>query len=197
MMYISIHALREEGDPLPLPGNGQQRHFYPRPPRGGRRTQSYIRWLNEVFLSTPSARRATRLRRPRLGGRSISIHALREEGDAFFFPLCYSRGAFLSTPSARRATTSVGAVVFWFRKFLSTPSARRATHSVTACRAVHDISIHALREEGDNSFLLIKNERTSFLSTPSARRATNSTLDMEEVLMISIHALREEGDDRQ
>ena len=34
--YISIHALREEGD-APAPGTiPAARHFYPRPPRGGR-----------------------------------------------------------------------------------------------------------------------------------------------------------------
>ena len=33
------------------------------------------------FLSTPSARRATRVERPRQPATSISIHALREEGD--------------------------------------------------------------------------------------------------------------------
>ena len=33
---ISIHALREEGDPLRHIGPLIDRHFYPRPPRGGR-----------------------------------------------------------------------------------------------------------------------------------------------------------------
>ena len=56
---ISIHALREEGDhrssgrPARLP----------------------------VFLSTPSARRATAKRSRPFVGAGISIHALREEGD--------------------------------------------------------------------------------------------------------------------
>ena len=57
-------------------------------------------------------------------------------------------------------------------EFLSTPSARRATIQ-TRPREIHrHISIHALREEGDEydpdnvlHFVL-------FLSTPSARRAT-------------------------
>ena len=34
-------------------------------------------------------------------------------------------------------------------KFLSTPSARRATPPVRHGRRLEDISIHALREEGD------------------------------------------------
>ena len=80
---ISTHALREEGDAnalhyhmgvnqfLPTPsarratrqaGRGSRPacHFYPRPPRGGRRDP----------LTTPEQRRR------------ISTHALREEGDA-------------------------------------------------------------------------------------------------------------------
>ena len=37
------------------------------------------------------------------------------------------------------------------RKFLSTPSARRATAPFGGLMEVLDISIHALREEGDSS----------------------------------------------
>ena len=57
------------------------KNFYPRPPRGGRQTYTeYMNLMNE-FLSTPSARRATK--RVYLMGSydNISIHALREEGD--------------------------------------------------------------------------------------------------------------------
>ena len=35
-VFISIHALREEGDLLRLRCSGLRRDFYPRPPRGGR-----------------------------------------------------------------------------------------------------------------------------------------------------------------
>ena len=35
----------------------------------------------KVFLSTPSARRATQSQQPAFQGIRISIHALREEGD--------------------------------------------------------------------------------------------------------------------
>ena len=125
-----------------------------------------------TFLSTPSARRATSPL-PVVGqGRRISIHALREEGDAFPSPLPQRRKEFLSTPSARRATrlcrcitspagyfyprpprggrpvtlTGIPGVV----KFLSTPSARRATGRIAT----------------------ICNNVAKFLSTPSARRAT-------------------------
>ena len=57
--------------------------------------------------------------------------------------------------------------------FLSTPSARRAT--VETCEAAEttvDISIHALREEGDPGAAYGAALGSIFLSTPSARRAT-------------------------
>ena len=58
-IYISIHALREEGDLVIQPFGQTLEDFYPRPPRGGRRKQ--IDEDKEIyeFLSTPSARRAT------------------------------------------------------------------------------------------------------------------------------------------
>ena len=79
-----------------------------------------------TFLSTPSARRATQIF-PEGGDRmTISIHALREEGD------------FKNTLQSRLNDP-----------FLSTPSARRATNSTTSTEGSSSISIHALREEGD------------------------------------------------
>ena len=103
--------------------------------------------------------------------------------------------------------------------FLSTPSARRATVAVLiAPMKANDISIHALREEGDLYELRRENRQYKrFLSTPSARRATDclckqllswqyfyprpprggrpaSTNSATEASTISIHALREEGD---
>ena len=106
---ISIHALREEGDGSPTRPTTTSSNFYPRPPRGGRPGKS-LRWTAwRIFLSTPSARRATYdsndtlqgrenfYPRPPRGGRrqsivkmdnrvQISIHALREEGDTM--PTC-------------------------------------------------------------------------------------------------------------
>ena len=80
-LLISIHALREEGDSLDSGITVECPNFYPRPPRGGRpkgrcRPSSYLE-----FLSTPSARRATEEIAIAEGSLSISIHALREEGD--------------------------------------------------------------------------------------------------------------------
>ena len=58
--------------------------------------------------------------------RSISIHALREEGDG------------VRDDDGFRAD-----------EFLSTPSARRATPLLSSRGVFANISIHALREEGD------------------------------------------------
>ena len=56
---ISIHALREEGDAATLTLRAQIENFYPRPPRGGRRCFCQLSTPVRAFLSTPSARRAT------------------------------------------------------------------------------------------------------------------------------------------
>ena len=79
-----------------------------------------------IFLSTPSARRATEY----LGTAPITIQ-------------------FLSTPSARRATYTQEWFVKVLHEFLSTPSSRRATHIDLARDLACDISIHALLTEGD------------------------------------------------
>ena len=60
---------------------------------------------------------------------------------------------------------------------------------------VYQISIHALRVEGDNSALQPQCTFMVFLSTPSGWRATNSsTWQAPCGYEISIHALRVEGD---
>ena len=81
-------------------------------------------------------------------------------------------------------------------KFLSTPSARRATHRPQRIPRRGDISIHALREEGDSAPISIDSTIRAFLSTPSARRATTAITKWRKGDYISIHALREEGDQR-
>ena len=125
---ISIHALREEGDEKDMT-----------------EMQTYL-----IFLSTPSARRAT------------DIASMKNTDTQ----------QFLSTPSARRATF-IPSIFAWCIPdfyprpprggrpthslcdpaddlFLSTPSARRATKPETDIRIDKLISIHALREEGDD-----------------------------------------------
>ena len=58
---------------------------------------------------------------------------------------------FLSTPSARRATSYLPGTAI-VDLFLSTPSARRATARQGQSCGRTQISIHALREEGDQLF---------------------------------------------
>ena len=127
---ISIHALREEGD---VTDDGMvtiDAYFYPRPPRGGRR----LSWLTgepiKEFLSTPSARRATQGLYCQGHDRTISIHALREEGDktvdnrhkALEISIHALREEGDDAPRHYPSTTY---------QFLSTPSARRATSAAS------------------------------------------------------------------
>ena len=118
---ISIHALREEGDPNHLAYGVSILNFYPRPPRGGR-LGGLMQVLDEhIFLSTPSARRAThrlQLRQLRI---TISIHALREEGDFQRRPGAVKEKLFLSTPSARRATAQLSTRKYAFADFYPRP----------------------------------------------------------------------------
>ena len=214
---ISIHALREEGDLtavcnvssvtgfLSTPSARRATstpnsvrccctNFYPRPPRGGRRSRLDAVPPAGIFLSTPSARRATPQRHGTGGHHPISIHALREEGD----------------PGRDRRRR-------WSGHFYPRPP-RGGRHAGEALRVGSVIiSIHALREEGDLIRLLCMANSAIFLSTPSARRATAQlaalTAELEDfyprpprggrpalpgdllvLFFISIHALREEGD---
>ena len=190
---ISIHALREEGDFFWTTRPISSQYFYPRPPRGGR-----LRILNnfnnvELFLSTPSARRATLCRSPSTALLLISIHALREEGDTSWTTtrsLCIN---FYPRPP-RGGRLQSGIEYNAQIEFLSTPSARRATCHFRSIPHWRNISIHALREEGDACVGRRDQVTHQFLSTPSARRATRIRSAYTLAMMISIHALREEGD---
>ena len=126
MAPISIHALCEEGDLPTSIMRDMKDYFYPRPLRGGRHFNVDTFVENLLFLSTPSARRATLDSWHYGDNYTISIHALCEEGDQQ--PKHWHR---------RR------------RKFLSTPSARRATTKSRGSAQSAQISIHALCEEGD------------------------------------------------
>ena len=146
-------------------------YFYPRPLRGGRRAKAAIEDADEIFLSTPSARRAT--------GRACCF----QPASSYFYPrpLRGGRPRYLVPPRAsfsnfyprplRGGRLGVHAVSMFSPIFLSTPSARRATITCCSRSSRECISIHALCEEGDlpgRAYGLIYN--------------------------ISIHALCEEGD---
>ena len=67
-------------------------------------------------------------------------------------------------------------------------------HIAAVDQHIPSISIHALREEGDTPAPDMVLVFILFLSTPSARRATRQAGIMAQLRQISIHALREEGD---
>ena len=81
---ISIHALREEGDPRILPRSQTVKYFYPRPPRGGRRAGLNIEGKKKYYISIHALREEGDLLfgLQWLPPANISIHALREEGDS-------------------------------------------------------------------------------------------------------------------
>ena len=170
-------------------------HFYPRPPRGGRHAARVDPTTADLFLPTPSARRATRrFFRYGSGHIRISTHALREEGDEYiptglskldnFYPrpprggrlrpvsLLSSAPLFLPTPSARRATPGCCSFRRAAFDFYPRPprGGRRAGGQLVGRR--RRISTHALREEGDDIIQDAIEQTLLFLPTPSARRAT-------------------------
>ena len=123
----------------------------------------------------------------------ISIHALREEGDKA--PCSVSQAGYYFYPRPPRGGRHLAVEILGeLKKFLSTPSARRATLEIEQKTKGKEISIHALREEGDDIIDNYIDDREKFLSTPSARRATPPQAVQREGRDISIHALREEGD---
>ena len=191
---VSIRTLCEEGDPR-------------------RKSRSNL-W--SIFLSTPSARRATERPIRQALELSIFIHALREEGD----PRRKSRSnlwsIFLSTPSVRRATPSrhflLRADAYFYPRpprggrqpglagrkdisyFYPRPPRGGRRLGQTGRATQFPISIYALREEGDRTLTGKWPKARAFLSTPSARRATQRRRAARRARQISIHALREEGD---
>ena len=214
---ISIHALREEGDPKSRRRKSRQVYFYPRPPRGGRLKADDPEQRSGVFLSTPSARRATRdattiangmqnfYPRPPRGGRRRRDAPC--TAALYFYPRPPRGGRhdvrqlnavdfeFLSTPSARRATP-VRPPERRASRFLSTPSARRATCAACASICRRGNFYPRPPRGGRRCCVGAVQGILGFLSTPSARRATLQAGDDDRALGISIHALREEGDSK-
>ena len=193
-----------------------QKHFYPRPPRGGRQhLENYsietvkisIHALREegdcagyvvigdtlVFLSTPSARRATHPHKHGLLPAGISIHALREEGDRNRSCVSGTKNHFYPRPPRGGRHSQPGHPAQPGHFYPRPPRGGRPA----CCDDVvadHNISIHALREEGD--IWQSSEDRLILYFYPRPPRggrrvAVPGTFDSAP---ISIHALREEGD---
>ena len=154
-VFLSTPSARRATLQVQAPRRGEK-NFYPRPPRGGRRDINGAKLPTLLFLSTPSARRATPVTgvtrrrpayfypRPPRGGRLraaikqleadiISIHALREEGDADGGIWKLEAKKFLSTPSARRATSPAPGTSCTPRNFYPRPP-RGGRPTITAAR---------------------------------------------------------------
>ena len=168
---ISIHALREEGDTSRTSKRPRNPYFYPRPPRGGRPLKR--RCLRSDMHFYP---------RPPRGGRLGGLMQVLDEH------------IFLSTPSARRATCCRSSPCSAVGNFYPRPPRGGRRFRDLRDYAVRNISIHALREEGDAYSFFTMQRMMKFLSTPSARRATKYATAIRYGGRISIHALREEGD---
>ena len=169
--YISIHALRGEGD---LPKTRTSAPTIP-------------------FQSTPSVGRAT-LSPCKIPCRtSISIHALRGEGDAR--RSYHGNDNYNFNPRPPWGGRLLG---FFMRTrlkiFQSTPSVGRATKRKQPNQSSTDISIHALRGEGDCPDWQHTDPQIYFNPRPPWGGRQDSSSGSELNIFISIHALRGEGD---
>ena len=149
VQIISIHALRVEGDFGMIATRRSRRYFYPRPPGGGRPASQYLFGSNSTnFYPRPPGGgrqntcgsdmdRIDFYPRPPGGGRHISIDLL---------PIAL---LFLSTPSGWRATVVALQKVIQNVHFYPRPpgGGRLQLHPRNYC--CWNISIHALRVEGD------------------------------------------------
>ena len=172
---ISIHALREEGDGEASERHNRVHHFYPRPPRGGR----------PYFPSAPSTSIKISIHALREEGdliaiiehkvRNISIHALREEGDAKGGVKNDVVRNFYPRPP-RGGRHNILHILVALTYFYPRPPRGGRPPEIRGQKGPHNISIHALREEGDLESGLCDGFYAIFLSTPSARRATRGQL---------------------
>ena len=83
--------------------------------------------VSTLFLSTPSARRATETEAIDIQQEIISIHALREEGDVYAIIYGFSQDGISIHALREEGDTKTVSRSATALRFLSTPSARRAT----------------------------------------------------------------------
>ena len=162
---ISIHALREEGDrPASITTAGAN-NFYPRPPRGGR--PGHVKLVDHDSDFYPRPPRGGRRHRPcpDCGAFRISIHALREEGDAG--PTVVPPTTMISIHALREE----GDQLSHHSPSMTANFYPRPPRGGRRCYATHVcvqfiISIHALREEGDFAFLALADFVLNFYPRP-------------------------------
>ena len=140
-----------EGDPIPRTVRRKIRDFYPRPPGGGRPKAPRTSRSSTYFYPRPPG-----------GGRRRPYR----------FPTWPRK--FLSTPSGWRATLPSASGFLSFVYFYPRPPGGGRLHADLSQLVKQNISIHALRVEGDAA----------------------ETADSVQKIDISIHALRVEGDHR-
>ena len=149
---------------------------------------------SKKFLSTPSARRATHCSKRGSPAGGISIHALREEGDALSslevsaFSNFYPRPPRGGRRNRAAAQPDAGAI--------SIHALREEGDTLVKLHrpVVQHISIHALREEGDGASKFVKFPFYDFYPRPPRGGRPLRCHPHRLELVISIHALREEGD---
>ena len=197
------------------PESSPGRNFYPRPPRGGRRSPTVFGWGVFLFLSTPSARRATVFfqthswffsyfypRPPRGGRRAARVFA---KSAMDFYPrpprggrrlvLLISAGRIYFYPRPPRGgRPAPQPVVTFVNLFLSTPSARRATRRSEQSRHVSAYFYPRPPRGGRRLVLLISAGRIYFYPRPPRGGRPHDVMFVCQCNFISIHALREEGD---
>ena len=171
MLFLSTPSARR-ATRSPIRAMARLKYFYPRPPRGGRRSHRVGRCFGIRFLSTPSARRATRRPDGVLNLHQISIHALREEGDCLSSS---SKRFFMISIHALREEGDTAARSFSIESIYFYPRPPRGGRP--HCRSHFDDLHHFYPRPprggrlGTPAFVQKGNK---FLSTPSARRATTS-----------------------
>ena len=178
-------------------GNGAKMlvktYFYPRLPQGGRRTTRLYKVDEYRFLSTPSARRATRRKRRCPAYPRYFYPRPPQGGRQGAVALSMIPTVFLSTPSARRATPPGGRA--GLRRDISIHALRKEGDRGHRRRLPRRrISIHALRKEGDLKRLAVWMSLKNFYPRPpqGGRRLLSGAAVVND--RISIHALRKEGD---
>ena len=192
---ISIHALRVEGDTRS--GRHYQRFYisiHALRVEGDTNAEGALVTC-DPFLSTPSGWRATIVN-------LISDHVV-----SHFYPRPPGGGRPCSTPPTKRSLNFYPRPpgggrppprpsIWRGAQFLSTPSGWRATsqHPMSQQQQT-EISIHALRVEGDSVYqLLVECQSEDFYPRPPGGGRPAERSRATRTVGISIHALRVEGD---